>query len=126
MKILHEFTGGADGGEPNGTLAIDRAGNIYGVAPAGGSCNAGVVFELSPSSGGWQETVLYNFTGGADGSEPTSGLITDATGNLFGTTGFGGTGSAFCSSFSTNPEHGIIRYYTPSATMMAAIRARRD
>jgi uncharacterized repeat protein (TIGR03803 family) len=92
MRILHEFTGGADGGEPNGTLAIDGLGNVYGVAPAGGTGNAGVVFELSPSSNGWRETVLYNFTGGTDGSEPESGLIIDATGNLFGTTGFGGTG----------------------------------
>jgi uncharacterized repeat protein (TIGR03803 family) len=53
-----------------------------------------VLFELTPSSGGtWSETVLYSFTGGTDGSDPNGGVIFDASGNLYGTTQFGGLSS---------------------------------
>jgi uncharacterized repeat protein (TIGR03803 family) len=54
----------------------------------------GTVFELSPSaSGGWTEQILYSFQGGTDGSTPSSGLIADTAGNLYGETGQGGSGS---------------------------------
>jgi len=92
LRVLHQFTGGLDGGEPIGTLVMDAAGNIYGVAPSGGTGNAGLIFELSPSSNGSRETILYNFSGGADGGQPQGGLVADAAGNLFGTTWSGGTG----------------------------------
>ncbi len=67
----------------------DSAGNLYGTTSAGGAANAGVVYKLDKSSG--HETVLYSFTGGADGDEPLAGLIRDPAGNLYGTTTFGGT-----------------------------------
>jgi len=69
-------------------LIRDSAGNLYGTAQGGGSGNFGVVFMLSPAG---QETVLYNFLGGPDGQNPTTGVIRDAAGNLFGTTAYGGT-----------------------------------
>jgi len=50
------------------------------------------VFELTPTSGGWKETVLYSFLGGVDGAYPTSSLAMDGAGNLYGTTLYGGTG----------------------------------
>jgi uncharacterized repeat protein (TIGR03803 family) len=50
-----------------------------------------VVFKVSPSG---QETVLYNFTGGADGGYPRAGVIQDSSGNLYGTTLEGGTPGA--------------------------------
>jgi uncharacterized repeat protein (TIGR03803 family) len=90
--ILHEFTGGADGGNPIAGVIRDSAGNLYGTTNLGGSqaCNSGcgVVFKIDPSGA---ETVLYSFTGGLDGFYPNGGLIQDAAGNLYGTTYFGGT-----------------------------------
>jgi uncharacterized repeat protein (TIGR03803 family) len=95
QTVLHTFTGGTDGHFPASTLLIDDAGNLYGTTVEGGDVNdcspygCGVVFELSPSSSGWTETVLYTFHGN-DGSGP-SALIRDASGNLYGVTGVGGS-----------------------------------
>ncbi len=89
-SVLHSFTGGADGRDPLGGVIVDPQGNLYGTTTDGGAYGYGVVFELTPpSSGGapWTETVLYNFTGGADGAYPQSSLIMDAQGNLFGSSG---------------------------------------
>ncbi len=92
-KILYAFTGFA-GSSPVGKLIFDAAGNLYGTTTTGGSESGegyGVVYELSPAAGGgWTQTVLYTFTGDSDGSQPLSGLVFDAAGNLYGTTGSGG------------------------------------
>jgi uncharacterized repeat protein (TIGR03803 family) len=77
----------ADGSEPTGSLIQDATGNLYGTATAGGAFGNGAVFKVNPSG---QETVLYSFTGGTDGSMPTAGLAMDSVGNLYGTTFFGG------------------------------------
>ena len=45
--VLHNFSGGTDGANPNGGLIRDRAGNLYGTAALGGGSESGVVFELS-------------------------------------------------------------------------------
>jgi uncharacterized repeat protein (TIGR03803 family) len=87
--VLYSFTDAADGGEPFGGLAMDKSGNLYGTTVAGGASGAGTVFEVNPKTK--KETVLYSFTGGADGSEPYSGLIMDKSGNLYGTTAAGGS-----------------------------------
>jgi uncharacterized repeat protein (TIGR03803 family) len=89
--VLYTFKGGTDGYRPNGPLVSDAAGNLYGTTFYGGnekcSIGCGTVFELSPDGhGGWTETVLYRFTGGADGQNPNGGLILDSQGNLYGTT----------------------------------------
>ncbi len=77
----------ADGEDPGYSGAIlDSKGNLYGTAGTGGAYGYGVVFELSPVGGSWTETILYNFTSGADGAGPTSGVIMDPAGNLYGTT----------------------------------------
>jgi uncharacterized repeat protein (TIGR03803 family) len=97
--VLHNFTGGSDGGNPYASLVLDSAGNLYGTAEGGGTSNNGTVFKMSPASGGgYTETVLYSFTGGSDGQSPEGGLIFDSAGNLYGTTNTGGTsriGTAF-------------------------------
>jgi uncharacterized repeat protein (TIGR03803 family) len=89
----------ADGEFPDGGLIFDHAGNLYGTA-LGGAYGAGVVFELSPGGGGtWTETVLYNFcplSGCVEGSGPSSSLIFDVAGNLYGTTGSGGAYQPAC------------------------------
>jgi uncharacterized repeat protein (TIGR03803 family) len=87
--VIYDFTGGGDGGVPMGNLVWDSAGNLYSTAFNGGDTGFGVVFELSPLSGGnWTESVLYAFTGGEDGEGPQSGVVFDAVGNLYGTTYF--------------------------------------
>ena len=88
--ILYTFTGGSDGGNPNGPLVMDEAGNLYGTALQGGTQYNGVVFELSPSGGTWVESVLHNFTGLSDGGVPFGGVVFDAAGNLYGTASLGG------------------------------------
>jgi uncharacterized repeat protein (TIGR03803 family) len=92
--VLYSFTGGADGGGPNGVVP-DSAGNLYGTTYFGGGSTAcyyvtgscGVVFKLSPNG---TETVLHRFTGGADGENSSAGLLRDAAGNLYGTAQYGG------------------------------------
>jgi len=92
--VLYNFTGGADGGSPRCDYLIrDGSGNLYGTTYFGGAFHFGVVFKVSPSG---TETVLYSFTGGADGRQPQAGLIQDPAGNLYGTTAFGGYFSPGC------------------------------
>ncbi len=92
---LYKFSGGADGSNPYGaTLVFDSAGNLYGTTygGGGGSCPAGcgVVFKLTPSGGGWTQSVIYTFTGAGDGASPWAGVTLDQAGNLYGTTSVGG------------------------------------
>jgi uncharacterized repeat protein (TIGR03803 family) len=87
-KVLYNFTGGADGGFPYGALALDAANNLYGTTLWYGSSTYGTVFKVVPKTA--KETVLYNFTGGADGGNPMGGVVRSNTGNLYGTTDAGG------------------------------------
>jgi uncharacterized repeat protein (TIGR03803 family) len=97
--LLHAFSSsGKEGDAPTGNLIFDGSGNLYGVTGYGGDltgCNTagcGAVFELTPQAGGgWMEKVPHIF-GSGDGANPDAGLLFDASGNLFGTTVYGGTG----------------------------------
>jgi uncharacterized repeat protein (TIGR03803 family) len=89
--VLHNFTNGADGGYPYAGVIIGPEGSLYGTASGGGASGAGVVFKIDKSG---NETVLYSFTGGADGGVPYGGLIRDWKGNLYGTTNGGGASGA--------------------------------
>lgn len=80
----------SDGGAPNDSLIFDSAGNLYGTTLIGGSANSGAVFELSPSPGGWSETVLHNFASTNDGNSPLANVVFDKAGNLYSTTWQGG------------------------------------
>jgi|HubBroStandDraft_1064217.scaffolds.fasta_scaffold45881_2 uncharacterized repeat protein (TIGR03803 family) len=110
LTALHSFTGGSDGGYPKANLIRDSAGNIYGTAAQGGASNSGVAFKLDPAgTGAWSktrrsistapprkaasgpgtvfelakasETILYSFTGEADGRSQNANLIRDSAGN---------------------------------------------
>lgn len=97
FTVIHTFTGGADGGEPNSTLLLDGAGNLYGTAARGGNTSGicannlgcGVVFKMKPSGGGWVLTPLYTFSGGNDGEGP-AGIVLGPDGSFYGTTYSGG------------------------------------
>jgi uncharacterized repeat protein (TIGR03803 family) len=102
-KVLYSFQGGTDGATPAGGVVFDSQGNLYGATSGGGSGSCagffqcGTVYQLSPHAqkgGPWTETVLHNFQGNksGDGTSPGGGLVIDKAGNLYGTTGYGGTG----------------------------------
>ena len=89
---LYHFGGSGSGYQPsNGDLAFARAGHIYGTTYYGGSYNAGAVYELAKTPSGWTQTILHAFGATGDGAIPYSGVIADASGNLYGTTSAGGT-----------------------------------
>jgi len=92
QNVIHTFTGGNDGSTGSlGLLLLDKAGNLYGVAELGGAHGAGTAFKLSPASGGkWKMTILDEFKGMPHAGFPYGGLISDATGSLYGTTYYGG------------------------------------
>jgi len=113
--VLYSFQGGNDGYVPTGDLIFDKAGNLYGATLFGGgkgtNCNSlyggncGTIFELSPprtQGGAWTEKVLHSFAGtepwsiAGDGAEPYGSLVLDGAGNIYGTTGYGGTVAGVC------------------------------
>jgi uncharacterized repeat protein (TIGR03803 family) len=91
-----------DGANPVSSLTSPGNGNFYGTTELGG-LGYGTVFELSPNgSGGWNETVLYNFTGKSDGGYPLGSVIFDGIGTFYGTASQGGAhgyGVVFALSF---------------------------
>jgi uncharacterized repeat protein (TIGR03803 family) len=90
---VYQFTGNDDGARPTGDSVFDSSGNFYGTAYAGGASQAGTAYELSPSGGGWTFGLLHAFDT-TDGKNPYGGLTFDGSGNLYGTTEFGGTSPA--------------------------------
>src|ERR1700683_2927677 len=103
--ILWNFGNGTDGWDPQAALVRDANGNLYGTTSRGGVYGAGTAFELSPPSsrgGIWTETILWDFTNGADGGAPLAPLLLlERFGNvvdLLGTANVGGVngkGTAF-------------------------------
>lgn len=91
-NVLYSF-GENDQGPLDG-LVFDASGNLYGVT-ADGANLGGAVFELARNKdGSWTESTLYNFCSlpnCADGRGPSSNLIFDQAGNLYGTTWGGGS-----------------------------------
>lgn len=94
-SILHAFQG-LDGIGPVGIPVVDPAGNLYGATFEGGSTlntacegeGCGTIYRLAPDG---TETILYNFTGDANGANPSAGPVRDKAGNLYGTASQGGT-----------------------------------
>jgi uncharacterized repeat protein (TIGR03803 family) len=89
--VIHSFE--EDEGEyPSTDLVLDAEGNLYGTTVEGGDFGGGTIFQLSRAGDTWTHTVLYNFTGQADGGQPYGGVTLDAQGNLYGTAVIGGSG----------------------------------
>jgi len=103
LTVLYTFTGSPDGIDPQAGLIRDSAGNLYGTTESGGTSGYGTVFKVTAQG---QESVLYSFTGGADGGGlRDSSLVRDSAGNLFGTTWRGGAS-----------DFGVVFKLDPSGT----------
>ena len=101
-NVLHLFKqadnaqgGVADGAFPNGDLAFDTAGNLYGTTVRGGADGVGSIFRLRLSGSGWTEDTIYSFNGNDAGEVPQAGLTADNTGNLYGDTYWGAYGQVY-------------------------------
>jgi uncharacterized repeat protein (TIGR03803 family) len=121
FTTLYSFTGGADGGVPEGSLLLDAEGNLYGTTSVGGAIDCylsyvgcGTAFELTPSG---SESVLHSFgrrvtaPSLSDGANPEAGLLLDGQGNLYGTTYNGGT---FWNAYGTTGTGGTVFVLTPT------------
>lgn len=99
LTALHTFTDGSDGAYPYGSLIFDKKGNLYGTASVGGNLNCGIsggcgtVFEISAKG---KFKVLHAFSGNPDCIAPDDSLIEDKSGNLYGTTYYGGNTGYGC------------------------------
>jgi len=97
--VLYNFTGGSDGAEPSGGLAIGGR-VLYGTTTRGGSANSGTVYSLTPpleAGGVWTQAVLHSFTGyPSDGANPWQGVAIGPGGVLYGTTVNGGPADPDC------------------------------
>ncbi|HTA24458.1 MAG TPA: choice-of-anchor tandem repeat GloVer-containing protein [Terriglobales bacterium] len=103
-SLLYEFEGKPDGASPESPVAFDASGNLFGTTSGGGSSEeqycflnqfggCGTLYELTPGAGGWTETVVHDFgASSSDGHWAFSGVIFDASGNMYGTTLAGGGG----------------------------------
>jgi uncharacterized repeat protein (TIGR03803 family) len=105
--VIHQFQG-PDGSTPYATLTLGPSGEIYGATAGGGSGNAGVIFEMSPSGGSWSYSVLYQFQGTSPGG-PNGPLVLDAAGDLYGTAAADGA-YGFGSVFKLTPGNGGWSY----------------
>ncbi len=115
LSTLYQFSGGSDGGLPNGNLVSGPGGSFYGVTQTGGTSGNGTVFQLNRPrqvSAPWTVTTLYSFTGGNDASAPTN-LTRDSLGNLYGTSNAGG-GSSLCTANGTVTGCGTVFELSPT------------
>jgi uncharacterized repeat protein (TIGR03803 family) len=120
FSVLHTFTAGSGSGGSGegGTLTLDSVGNLYGTGGDNSACGGhgcGFIFKLDPSG---HETVLHYFPGGKRGTGPNGGLIRDAAGNLYGTTGAGGGPG----------NHGVVFKLDPAGneTVLYAFKGEPD
>jgi uncharacterized repeat protein (TIGR03803 family) len=121
--ILHSFNNdGTDGFLPSGGPIVDASGNVFGATGNGVNQNSerGSVYELSPASGTWNESILYSFqSNGIDGTSPTGSLIMDASGNLYGGALTGGAlqfGAIFKLTRSTGWSESILYNFGQDST----------
>jgi len=124
-KVLYSFVPGNTGyvSGPIGAVVFDAAGNLFGTTYGGGlgsddcdptEASCGRVFELSPGAHGkWTEKTLHPFGGLPDGANPWAGVTLDETGNVYGTTLYGGTGQCY-SGYGKVIGCGVVYRLSPS------------
>ena len=106
FTTLDAFRGMPHPGFPYGGVIFDGSGNLYGTTYFGGKNGLGSVYKLTNTNGKWTESQLYSFKGSNDGSLPTSTLVFDANGNLYGTTSAGGDSNDDGTIFKLTPTSG--------------------
>ena len=125
--VLHSFNATqTDGVTPYGGVILDAAGNAYGTTSLGGSssCGCGTVFKLDATG---KATILYSFTGGADGAQPFGALVRDSAGNLYGTTWDPATGYNYGTVYKLDPSgtktslHSFTGYPSDGAAPIGAL-----
>jgi uncharacterized protein (TIGR03437 family) len=108
LTTLYGFGNNPDGASPYGALLLASDGNFYGTTSRGGVDSDGTVYQMTPTG---VVTILYSFTGGADGANPFSTLIQGKDGNLYGTT-TAGAGPGNGTIFSITPAGALTTVYT--------------
>jgi uncharacterized repeat protein (TIGR03803 family) len=97
--ILYAFKGQkGDGAGPSSGLLLASPGHLFGTTSQGGTNGYGVAYKLVSNGSAWKESVIHAFGDSGDGQTPYAGLIMDASGNLYGSTYYGGangSGSVF-------------------------------
>jgi uncharacterized repeat protein (TIGR03803 family) len=123
-SVLYAFQGGTNDGEnPQGGLVMTKSGALVGTTFQGGGATfcgggCGVVFELTPSGSTYTEKIVHAFKSGPPaGLGPVAALVADNSGNLYGTTLYGGLATGDCKkSPSGRPGCGTVFKLTPSGS----------
>jgi uncharacterized repeat protein (TIGR03803 family) len=95
FEVIHNFTGGDDGGVPPYTLVLDKKGDLVGTANQGGADQAGVIFSMADKKSGWSLKPLYNFNG--DDGQPGWGVTLDK-GSMYTIASYAGVMGGACGS----------------------------
>jgi uncharacterized repeat protein (TIGR03803 family) len=125
FTTIHAFAKLANGLQPFSSVVEDSSGALYGTTSYGGNepgsgvtcpnyassgdaVGCGIVFKLAPSGSTYNYSVLYRFSGKADGFFPSGSLVIDSSGNIYGTTAYGGVygTSTSCGNYGSNPYYG--------------------
>jgi uncharacterized repeat protein (TIGR03803 family) len=106
QSVVHSF-GSVGGVNPQAAVAVDPSGTLYGTTLNGGPYDLGTVYQLATDL---TYTVLHDFSGGTDGAKPFAGVTLDGSGNLFGTTGFGGATNAG-TVYALNPSYQVLHSF---------------
>lgn len=107
-SVLYSFTGNDDGSYPIGGLVQGGDGYLYGTTTGEGQYYSGTIFKISL---GGEFSLVYTFTGGADGSQPKGPLVLASDGNFYGTTAEGGSHSYYGGFFQMSPGGTVTPLY---------------
>lgn len=117
FKSLHVFTGIPDGAFSQAPVVRDANGNLYGTTTSGGN-GSGTVFKVDKNG---LESILYTFRDSSrDGIFPSSSLLLDAAGNLYGTA-LGGPGAGVLFRVDKNGNEETLHAFAGGAGSDAAV-----
>ena len=129
-KLVHSFTGGSDGGRPNG-LVLGSDGVLYGATDWGGANGGGTIYSVQ-LTGSFPLITLYSFGASGDATVPHPPMR-DSANNLYGTSTYGGAyglgsifkltppsspGGAWTESILYSSKNDSITGYEPSQSLM--------